>query len=174
MYIFIHDSINMLVRKVQNSPGIISKWMNSTDEIFMAAAIEEAKAGYREGGIPIGSVLVLDGRIVGRGHNRRVQQDNPVIHAEIDCLMNAGRIGRYRDTTLYSTLMPCYLCAGAVVQFKIPRVVAGESRNFSGAGDFLRSHGVIVTDLDLDECADMMARFISENPELWNEDIGEL
>lgn len=148
--------------------------MNPATDKFMTAAIIEAKSGYEEGGIPIGAVLVRDGRIVGRGHNRRVQEDDPIIHAEIDCLRNAGRIKSYRDTTLYSTLMPCYLCAGAVVQFGIPRVIVGESRNFSGAKDFLVSRGVEVTDLDLDECADMMARFIEENPELWNEDIGEL
>ena len=143
-------------------------------DAFMRAAIEEAEKGRAEGGIPIGSVLVQDGRIVGRGHNRRVQEDDPVIHAEIDCLRNAGRIGSYRRTTLYSTLMPCYLCAGAVVQFRIPRVVAGESRTFAGARAFLGQNGVEVTDLDLPECVSMMAAFISKNPELWNEDIGEL
>lgn len=140
----------------------------------MLAAIDEAKKGYREGGIPIGAVLVKDDRIIGRGRNRRIQDNDPVIHAEIDCLRNAGRIGSYIGTTLYSTLMPCFLCAGAVVQFGIPRVVVGESRNFEGAKDFLQSMGVEVTDLDLDECADMMADFIKKNPELWNEDIGEL
>jgi cytosine deaminase len=148
--------------------------MNPATDKFMKAAIIEAKSGYEEGGIPIGAVLVRDGRIVGRGHNRRVQEDDPIIHAEIDCLRNAGRIKSYKDTTLYSTLMPCYLCAGAVVQFGIPKVIVGESRNFRGAKDFLESMGVEVKDLDLDECADMMAGFIEKNPELWNEDIGEL
>ena len=151
-----------------------SNEMDSGTDRFMTAAIIEAKAGYDEGGIPIGAVLARDGRIIGRGHNRRIQENDPIIHAEIDCLRNAGRIGSYRDTTLYSTLMPCYLCAGAVVQFGIPRVVAGEARNFTGAKDFMVSMGVEVIDLDLDECADMMAKFIKNNPELWNEDIGEL
>lgn len=141
---------------------------------FMEAAIEEAKKGLNEGGIPIGSVLVKDGKIIGRGHNKRVQEKDPVIHAEIDCLRNAGRIGSYAGSVLYSTLMPCYLCAGAAVQFKIKKVIAGESRTFAGAREFMESRGVEVVDLDLDECAKMMEGFISKNPELWNEDIGEL
>lgn len=140
----------------------------------MKAAIAEAKTGLSEGGIPIGSVLVKDGEIIGRGHNRRVQYDDPIIHAEIDCLRNAGRIGSYRGTTLYSTLMPCYLCAGAVVQFGIKKVVAGESVNFEGAQSFLESKGVEVVDLRLSECMEMMAEFIRVHPKLWNEDIGEL
>jgi creatinine deaminase len=139
---------------------------------FMQAAIDEALKGVSEGGIPIGSVLVRDGVIVGRGHNRRVQELNPMKHAEIDCLMNAGRIGSYRDTVLYSTLMPCYLCAGAVVQFQIPAVIAGEARTFPGAEEFMRGHGVTVTNLDLPECRQMMERFIREYPALWDEDIG--
>ncbi len=143
-------------------------------DLFMKCAIEEAEAGLREGGIPIGSVLVRAGRIIGRGHNRRVQDDDPLLHAEIDCLRNAGRIGSYADCTLYSTLMPCYLCAGAVVQFGIGKVVAGESANFAGAREFLESHGVEVIDLDLDLCRTMMATFIEAHPDLWNEDIGEL
>jgi cytosine deaminase len=141
---------------------------------FMQEAVMEAWKGRQEGGIPIGSVLVRDDRIIGRGHNRRVQDADPVLHAEIDCLRNAGRIGSYRDTTLYSTLMPCFLCAGAVVQFRIPRVVAGESRTFPGARAFLEANGVAVTDLDLPECVAMMEAFIKEQPALWNEDIGEL
>jgi cytosine deaminase len=141
---------------------------------FMKAAIEEARQGLDEGGIPIGSVLVMDGRIVGRGHNRRVQDNDPVLHAEIDCLRNAGRVGRYAGAVLYSTLMPCYLCAGAAVQFRIKNVVAGESRNFPGAREFMESHGIEVVDLDLAECRDMMARFIELNPRLWYEDIGTL
>jgi len=141
---------------------------------FMKAAIAEAKTGLSEGGIPIGSVLVKDGEIIGRGHNRRVQYDDPIIHAEIDCLRNAGRIGSYRGTILYSTLMPCYLCAGAVVQFGIKKVVAGESVNFEGAQSFLESKGVEVVDLRLSECMEMMAEFIRLHPKLWNEDIGEL
>lgn len=140
----------------------------------MRAAIEEAKQGLAEGGIPIGSVLVRNGQIIARGHNRRVQELDPVLHAEIDCLRRAGRVGSYKDTVLYSTLMPCYLCAGATVQFGIPRVVAGESRSFEGARAFMESHGVEVLDLELDECHEMMRKFIAENPRLWHEDIGEL
>lgn len=139
---------------------------------FLKAAIEEARQGYAEGGIPIGSVLVRGGKIIGRGHNRRVQQGDPMAHAEIDCLKQAGRIGGYADTVLYSTLMPCYLCSGAVVQFGIKKVFVGESRNFPGGPEFMRSHRVEVVDLDDDECADMMRRFIAEKPALWNEDIG--
>jgi cytosine/creatinine deaminase len=141
---------------------------------FMQAAIAEAKLGLQEGGIPIGSILVKDDVIVGRGHNRRVQQDNPILHAEIDCLQNAGRIGSYRGTVLYSTLMPCYLCAGAIVQFGIKTVIAGESKTFGGAIALMESHGVEVTDLDLDECKQLMAQFIRRSPLLWTEDIGQL
>jgi creatinine deaminase len=140
---------------------------------FMHEAILEARKGLAEGGIPIGSVLVRDGTIIGRGHNRRVQENNTMKHAEIDCLMNAGRIGGYRDTVLYSTLMPCYLCGGAVVQFNIPKVVVGEARTFAGSEKFMREHGVEVVNLDLDECVAMMQTFIREHPSLWNEDIGE-
>ncbi|NHC35621.1 nucleoside deaminase [Scytonema millei] len=140
---------------------------------FMAAAIAQAQQGLAEGGIPIGSVLVKDGKIVGKGHNKRVQDGDPVTHAEIDCLRNAGRIGNYKGTTLYSTLMPCYLCAGAVVQFGIKKVIAAESANFAGAKDFMEAHGVEVIDLNMYECKRMMGDFIEENPSLWNEDIGE-
>lgn len=141
---------------------------------FLQIAIAEARTGLTEGGIPIGSVLVRDGQIIGRGHNRRVQQGDPIAHAEIDCLRNAGRTGSYRNTVLYSTLMPCYLCAGAIVQFGIPKVVAGESRTFQGAKVFLIEQGVEVIDLDSEECYRMMQDFIEKNPELWNEDIGQL
>jgi len=138
----------------------------------MQAAIDEARKGLAEGGIPIGSVLVRNATIIARGHNRRVQEANPMKHAEIDCLINAGRIGSYRDTILYSTLMPCFLCAGAVVQFQIPIVIVGESRTFPGAEEFMRGHGVNITNLDLPECYKMMETFIREKPSLWNEDIG--
>ena len=141
---------------------------------FMKAAIDEAKQGLAEGGIPIGSVLVKDGKIIGRGHNRRVQKGSPTLHAEIDCLENAGRVGSYKDTVLYSTLMPCYLCSGAVVQFGIKKVVVGESVTFPGGPEFMMQHGVEVVNLNLDECVNMMADFIEKNPKLWNEDIGEL
>jgi cytosine/creatinine deaminase len=139
---------------------------------FMKAAMDEAREGLAEGGIPIGSVLVRDGRIVGRGHNRRVQEDDPMTHAETACLRNAGRIGSYADTVLYSTLMPCYMCAGTVVQFRIPKVIVAESRTFPGAPEFMRQHGVEVIDLNLDEAAQMMRDFIEARPDLWNEDIG--
>ncbi len=139
---------------------------------FMQAAIEEAKQGLKEGGIPIGSVLVRGGVILGRGHNKRVQDKNPMMHGETDALTNAGRIGSYKDTVIYSTLMPCYFCAGAVVQFGIKKVIAGESRTFPGARKFMEEHGVEVIDLDLPECVAMMEKFIQENPRLWNEDIG--
>ena len=141
-------------------------------DVFMTEALAEARRGLASGGIPIGSVIVRDGTIIGRGHNRRVQEANPMKHAKIDCLINAGRVKSYRNTTLYSTLMPCYLCAGAIVQFKIPKVYAGESRTFPGAAEFMRSHGVEVIDLDLDECVKMMEQFIRDRPDLWNEDIG--
>ena len=138
----------------------------------MQTAIDEARQGAAEGGIPIGSVLVKGDRIVGRGHNRRVQDDDPMTHAEIDCLRHAGRVGSYGGTTLYSTLMPCFLCAGAVVQFGIKRVIVGESATFSGARAFMESHGVEVVDLDLEACKTMMDGFIAGNPLLWDEDIG--
>jgi len=141
---------------------------------FFIEAVNEAKKGLNEGGIPIGSVLVKDGKIIGRGHNKRIQEGNPMIHAEIDCLMNAGRIGTYKDTVLYSTLMPCYLCSGAVVQFNIKKVIVGESVTFPGGKEFMEAHGVEVIDLKDEECINMMKKFIAEKPELWNEDIGEL
>ncbi len=142
-------------------------------DAFMKAAIEEATQSLREGGIPIG-VLVKEGRIIGRGHNKRVQRSDPIMHAEIDCLRNAGRIGKYDGRVLYSTFIPCYLCSGAVVQFGIRKVFVGESENFSGARQFLESHGVQVVDLDLDECKRLMMGFIQSQPSLWKEDIGDL
>jgi cytosine deaminase len=141
---------------------------------FMHKALNEAKKSLAEGGIPIGSVLVKNGEIVSSGHNKRVQEDNPILHGEMDCLNNAGRIGSYRDTVIYSTLMPCFMCAGTIVQFKIPKVIVGESKTFSGAREFMESHGVEVIDLNLPECIEMMENFIAEKPELWNEDIMEL
>lgn len=139
---------------------------------FMNEAIAQARKGRSEGGIPIGSVLVRDGKILGKGHNKRVQDGDPVTHAEIDCLRNAGRVGSYRGATLYSTLMPCYLCAGAVVQFGIKKVIAGESVTFSGAKEFMEQHGVEVIDLHHSDCIEIMEKFITEEPQLWNEDIG--
>lgn len=140
---------------------------------FMQTAIEEAKKGLEEGGIPIGSVLVRNEKIIARGHNRRVQHDDPLAHAEIDCIRNAGRIGKYNDTIIYSTLMPCYLCAGAIVQFGIMKVIAGESETFEGAGEFMREHGVEVIDLNITECKEIMKEFIHEKPDIWYEDIGK-
>lgn len=139
---------------------------------FMRAAIEQAQKSLAEHGIPIGAVLMRNNQIIGAGHNKRVQNGDPTAHAEIDCLRNAGRIGSYKDTTLYSTLMPCHLCAGAVLLFGISRVVVGESENFLGASELLKAHGVEVIDLDLHECKEMMREFIAHNSQLWNEDIG--
>jgi len=140
---------------------------------FLRAAIDEARKGLAEGGLPIGSVLVRNGQVIAAGHNRRVQHGDPMAHAEIDCLTKAGRQKTYKDTVLYSTLMPCYLCSGAVVQFGVPKVIVGESVNFPGGPDFMRSHGVEVIDLHDAECIEMMSRFIKDHPELWNEDIGK-
>ena len=147
---------------------------------FLRAAIDEAKQGLTEGGLPIGSVLVRGGAIIGRGHNRRVQRGDPMAHAEIDCLTSAGRqTAGYGDTVLYSTLMPCFLCSGAAVQFGVPKVVVGESVNFPGgqgsggtSPQFMRAHGIDVIDLSDPECIEMMRGFIRDHPELWNEDIG--
>ena len=141
---------------------------------FMQEAIRQARKSLAEGGIPIGSVLVKGGELVASGHNKRVQEANPILHGEMDCLSNAGRVGSFRDTVIYSTLMPCYMCAGTIVQFKIPKVIVGESRTFAGARAFMEAHGVTVIDLDLPECVEMMEHFIAEKPALWNEDIGEL
>jgi len=149
--------------------------MNSADP-FLAEAIREARQGLDEGGIPIGAVLLLDGEIVGRGHNRRVQNGSAVLHAEIDCLSNAGRLSpaEYRRSTLYSTLSPCDMCSGAVLLYKIPVVVVGENRNFQGPEDYLRSRGVDLRIVDDSECVELLARFIRENPRVWDEDIGEI
>ncbi len=139
----------------------------------MRLAIDEAKEGRSEGGIPIGSVLVKDGKVIAKGRNKRVQEQNPILHGEMDCLNNAGRVGSYKGTTIYSTLMPCYMCAGTIVQFKIPKVIVGESVTFTGARELMEQHGVEVIDLNNQECIDMMTKFIEESPALWNEDIGE-
>ncbi len=143
------------------------------DLIFMNEAKAEALKGLAEGGIPIGSVLVRGGVIIGRGHNQRVQQGSPILHGEMDCLLNAGRQLGYRDTVIYSTLSPCMMCSGTIVQFKIPRVVVGEEVNFAGVPDFLRSQGVEVEVLNQPDLIEMMRRFIRSSPELWNEDISE-
>lgn len=142
---------------------------------FMRAAIAEARAGLEEGGIPIGSVLVHDGRIIGRGHNRRVQRGSAVLHGEMDALENAGRRPArvYRQATLYTTLSPCPMCSGAILLYGIPRVVIGENRSFMGEEELLRSRGVELTVLDDQDCVGLMRRFTEQSPELWNEDIGE-
>ena len=141
---------------------------------FLQAAIEEARLGLAEGGIPIGSVLVIDGKIVGRGHNRRVQQGSAILHAEMDCLENAGRLqaSEYRRATLYSTLSPCDMCSGTALLYNIPRIVIGENRTFQGPEDYVRSRGVKLLVVDHAECLALMQEFIAARPELWNEDIG--
>ncbi len=141
---------------------------------FMQAAIDEAKAGLAEGGIPIGSVLVIDGRIAGRGHNRRVQQGSAILHAEMDALERAGRLkaADYQRATLYSTLSPCDMCSGTALLYKIPRIVIGENHTFQGPEAYVRSRGVRLDILNERECIQMMTDFIRNRPELWNEDIG--
>jgi cytosine/creatinine deaminase len=142
---------------------------------FLQAAIEEARIGLSEGGIPIGSVLVLDNKIIGRGHNRRVQKGSAILHAEMDCFENAGRLRArdYMHTTLYSTLSPCDMCSGASLLYKIPRIVIGENKTFQGPEDYVRSRGVELTILNDESCIKLMRDFIAAKPELWNEDIGE-
>jgi len=137
------------------------------------AALEEARRGYATKGIPIGSVLAEGGKIVGRGHNKRVQEGDAIAHGEMDCLRQAGRRRSYRGTTLYTTLSPCMMCAGTIVQFKIPRVVIGENQTFGGNEAFLRSHGVEVVVLNDLRCIELMTRFQTEHPDIWAEDIGE-
>src|SRR5512147_2589523 len=143
-------------------------------DAFLRAAIDEARQGLAEGGIPIGSVLVIDGAIVGRGHNRRVQRGSAVLHAEMDCLENAGRLraADYRRAVLYSTLSPCDMCSGAALLYGIPRIVIGEHRTFRGPEDYLRSRGVELEVADDAACLALMRKFIAARPELWNEDIG--
>ena len=143
-------------------------------DTFLRAAIDEARQGLAEGGIPIGSVLVIDGRIVGRGHNRRVQQGSAILHAEMDCIENAGRLkaAEYRRSTLYSTLSPCDMCSGTALLYGIPRIVIGENRTFKGPEDYVRSRGVELTIVDDPECVQLMREFIAARAELWNEDIG--
>ncbi len=146
-----------------------------TTDPFMQAAIEEAQKGLAEGGIPIGSVLVIDGKIVGRGHNQRVQKGSCVLHAEMDCLENAGRLkaSDYRRATLYSTLSPCDMCSGTALLYGIPKIVIGENRTFKGPEDYVRSRGVELDLRDDTQCRELMQNFIARQPELWNEDIGE-
>jgi len=142
---------------------------------YLQMAIEEARQGLAEGGIPIGSVLVVDGQVVGRGHNRRVQKGSAILHAEMDCLENAGRlkVADYRRAVLYSTLSPCDMCSGTALLYDIPKIVVGENRTFQGPEDYVRSRGVELVVVDNEECVALMREFIAARPELWNEDIGE-
>ena len=142
---------------------------------FLAIAIEEARIGRAEGGVPIGGVLVVDGRVVGRGHNRRVQSNSAIRHGETDALEQAGRLSAatYRRATMYTTLSPCDMCTGAILLYGIPRVVMGENRTFVGGEELLRSRGVEVVNLDSDECYELLQGFVQDHPEIWNEDIGE-
>ena len=142
---------------------------------FIDAAIDEARKGLEEGGIPIGSVLVIDGQIVGRGRNRRVQKDSAILHAEMDCIENAGRLNAqdYRRAVLYSTLSPCDMCSGTALLYQIPKIIIGENQTFQGPEDYLRLRGVELVILNDELCIQMMNDFIRRNPQLWNEDIGE-
>ena len=146
-----------------------------TDQEFLAVAIEQARIGRDEGGVPIGAALVVDGQVVGAGHNRRVQQGSAIRHGETDALEEAGRLAAsvYRRSTMYTTLSPCDMCTGAILLYGIPRVVIGENRTFMGGEDLLRSRGVEVINLDSAECKALMDEFIAAHPEIWNEDIGE-
>lgn len=143
------------------------------DQKFLDAAYEEAQKGLAAGGIPIGSVLVRNGEIIGRGHNQRVQQGDAILHGEMDAIRNAGRQKTYKDVTCYTTLSPCMMCTGTIIQFGISRVVVAESKNFKGFQDVLSLAGVDVEDYHEERCTHMMAKFIEDHPELWNEDIGE-
>lgn len=147
--------------------------LSADDQKFLDAAYEEAQKGLAEGGIPIGSVLVRNGEIIGRGHNRRVQKGDPILHGEMDAIQNAGRQKSYKEVTCYTTLSPCMMCTGTIIQFGIKRVVVGESKNFKGFQDVLALAGVDVHDCHDERCEHMMADFIASHPELWNEDIGE-
>lgn len=147
--------------------------MTGIDRRAIDACYEQALKSFNEGGLPIGSALTRGGEIIAVGHNRRVQQGNPILHGEMDCLQNAGRQASYRDTALYTSLSPCMMCAGTIVQFKIPRVVICENRNFGGNEQFLRDHGVEVQIVDEARCTDLMARFIAGNGALWAEDIAD-
>lgn len=153
--------------------------MGENDSKWMERAFAQAQKSFDDGGLPIGSVLVRhhasgEDELIGEGHNQRVQQGDPIAHGEMDCMRKAGRQRSYRDTTIYTTLSPCMMCAGTIVQFRIPRVVIGENRNFGGNEEFLRANGVEVVILDDPQCIALMARCIAERPELWNEDIGEV
>ncbi len=144
---------------------------SADDKRFMRLAYDEAKAGYEEGGVPVGAVMVENGKVIGRGRNRRVQDGNPVSHGETDCMKNAGRRPNYSNITMYTTLSPCMMCTGTIIQFGIGRVVIGENKNFPGNIDFLKERGVDVVLLDDADCVELMTKFIAERPDLWYEDI---
>lgn len=148
--------------------------MNADHLKFMQLAIAEAENGLKEGGIPIGSVLVKKGKVIGKGHNRRIQKGSAILHAEMDCLENAGRLtaADYKTCTLYSTLSPCAMCTGAILLYKIPTVIIGENATFKGPEAYAKKNGVTLINLNLSKCKDMMNAFIAANPKLWNEDIG--
>ncbi len=145
--------------------------MTDADRRFLRAAYEQALKSYHEGGLPIGALMAENDTIIAAGHNRRVQSQDPIAHGEMDCFRAAGRRSRYDTVTLYTTLSPCMMCAGTIVQFGVKRVVIGEARNFPGNPEFLREHGVEVEIVDDPECTELMSRFIRERPELWDEDI---
>jgi cytosine deaminase len=147
--------------------------MNDDDKRLLRIAYNEAKLGFEEGGCPIGSVLARGAEIISQGRNQRVQKGDPIAHGEMDALRKAGRQKTYRDTTLYTSLSPCMMCTGTILQFGIPRVVIGENKNFGGNEEFLRSKGVEVLIANDEDCIDLMTRFINEKPELWAEDIAE-
>ena len=158
----------------RNQPSELDLMQSASRDPFLQAAIDEARKGLAEGGIPIGSVLVIDGQIVGRGHNRRIQRASAILHAEMDALENAGRLAaaEYRRSILYSTLSPCDMCSGTALLYRIPRIVVGENRTFRGPEDYLRARGVLLEIRDNPECVSLMEEFIRSNPKLWNEDIG--
>lgn len=150
-------------------------WESVSMDCYLEAAIEQARLGFSEGGIPIGSVLVIDNEIVGRGHNRRVQRGSAILHAEMDCLENAGRLtaADYRRSVIYSTLSPCSMCSGAILLYHIPKVVVGENQTFKGPEEYVQQQGVSVEIMNNSECVQLMTQFIEANPILWDEDIGE-
>ncbi len=158
-----------------SAAAIIDAPLQEFMDPFLQAAIDEAKKGFAAGGIPIGSVLVCDGKIIGRGHNQRVQHGSVIHHGEMNCLENAGRqkASVYKRCTIYSTLSPCPMCSGAILLYGIPRVIVGENKTFQGPEEYVRSQGVQVEVLQNQECIQLMREFIAKNPELWNEDIGE-
>ena len=146
---------------------------SNDNNVFMKIALQEAKKGYSEGGVPVGCVMVEKGKVIALGHNRRVQDGNPIAHGEMDCIKNAGRRANYKGITLYTTLSPCMMCSGTIIQFGIKKVVIGENENFAGNISFLKENNVDVLLMNDPECINLMKKFIREKPDLWNEDIAE-